>query len=304
MTDQIVEHQIADPVERVRDITPVSSRELLMAGARVGMLGTPAQPHRRVVASWSGGIDSTAVLAHLCARGYEVLAVTFNIYGGLMARREDHAREQLWPELQAVSAYAGGTLEHITELDTSKWLWAFSADSVEIPHRNKRLLDRLVSCYAPMHRDCTNVALGEYTGADSWLVRDHVASSDADHRALASYLFAEYGLSWRLISLQDFGESRYKVDRVRLLAAIMGDAAFDTTVCLVDSLLHCGACYKCVERHAAFMLALGRDRTQYLTDPAAHADYNTYRQQMRGYSLTAAHANFPTQAAMPEPAAP
>lgn len=276
---------------------PSNSIELLKAGAALALLGRPQDSHKAVVASWSGGIDSTAVIAHLAARGYDISCVTFGIYGGEMAKREARARNALIPELLAIAAFNGGSITFTRETH-SPWIWAFSADGVEIPRRNKHIIDRLATVYATERR-AKNLALGEYTGADTWLVQDHVEQRDADHRTLAAYLLAEYGLAWRLISLQDFGESRYKVDRVRLLAALIGDASFDTTVCLVDSEKHCGECYKCVERHAAFVRALGYDRTEYEHDPAAHPDFDVYRQQMAGFNLRAQLDNFPSSHPMP-----
>jgi hypothetical protein len=295
-----IEHQIADPVERVNRISPATSPEFMRGVmASVSYLGRPTAAHSEVVASWSGGIDSTAVVAHLCARGYDVLAITLGIYGQNFGQRERRARELLKPELEILAMEAGGALRYMEEKE-SGWIWAFSPDGIEIPRRNKHIIDRLCDHYARRYTTTRNIALGEYTGADTWLVRDHVAASDADHRSLASYLYAEYGMSWRLLSLQDFGESRYKVDRARLLGAVLGDAAFDTSVCLVDSAEHCGECYKCVERHAAFLLALGRDRTPYMRDPKLHPFYQHYCQQMRGHNITVPRDNFPTTAPMPE----
>lgn len=248
-----------------------------------------------VVASWSGGIDSTGVVANLLQRGYAVTAVTFSIYGNEFGGREAKAREALWPKLEAIAWRNGGVFES-TEVD-AKWIWAFSADGVEIPRRNKHILDRLVLVEAAT-RHTTQVAMGEYIGADTWLVKDHVAQSDADARALQGYLYAEYGLGYRLFTLADFGESRYKADRLRLGWEVLGDGMALTTVCLRNGDVHCGECYKCVERRAAFVTAELRDFTDYAVEPDKHPDYEMYLRQMRGELLNAPAKDF-TMAGLP-----
>ena len=270
--------------------------------ARSFSVNRPTLAHRRVICTWSGGIDSTAVLAHLLARGYEVTIVTLSIYGADFGQREQHARDALLPYLQQLAARFGGTITAWDTVVQTGWLWAFSPDGVEIPRRNKHILDYIVTRYG-MRSGVRNIAMGEYTGADTWLVRDHVAASDADHRALASYLLTEYGLSWRLLSLQDFGESRFKSDRVRLLDDALPDLAHLTSNCLVDAPVHCGACYKCVERAAAFDVAGLRDRTVYARNPRTSEHFERYLRQMRGFDVEAPSSVFTTSHRMPTPAA-
>lgn len=244
----------------------------------------------QVVASWSGGIDSTAVAAHLLLNGYDTTLVTLNIYGGSFGKREKAARSALLPVLERCATKGGGKLEHV-EAEAS-WIWAFSPDGHEIPRRNKHIMDHLLTTYC-MPKRITNIGMGEYIGADTWLVRDHVGAADADHRSLAAYLYHEYGIDYRLFSLADFGESRYKVDRVRLLTRAVGlDAAALTSNCLYDYEAHCGECYKCVERAAAFLLDKGVDPTAYLTDPQEHETFPAYIQQMQGGELTVPWASF------------
>lgn len=235
---------------------------------------------KQVVASWSGGIDSTGVVANLLRRGYDVHAVTLNIYGGEFGKREKRAREQLWSVLADAGNIGGGKFE-TTETPAS-WIWAFSPDGFEIPRRNKHIIDHLITAYC-MPKGITNIAMGEYIGADSWLVSDHVGAADADARSLGAYIFNEYGLDYRMFTLADFGESRYKVDRLRLLVEGIGSvAASKTSNCLYDYDEHCGACYKCVERAAAFDLLSLADLTVYLEDPRANKAYPTYKEQMTG----------------------
>lgn len=244
-----------------------------------------------VVASWSGGIDSTAVIGNLLKRGYNVMACVLDIYPHRkhFALRESKARLELESHLLALAQKHGGTLSIVNY--AADWIWAFSHDSVEIPRRNKHILDFMIVRVA-MPQEISNLALGEYTGADTWLVRDHVGASDADHRALSAYLYLEYGINYRLISLQDFGESRYKSDRLRLGINALGiDAMQLTTNCLEDSLTHCGNCYKCVERAAAFRTLGVQDETHYAVDPKDAHRFTLYLRQMQGEKVESHYVN-------------
>jgi len=236
---------------------------------------------QHVVASWSGGIDSTGVVAWLLKSGYFVHLVTLKIYGGPFGTREKEARTLLYPILRSVAAFGHGKIISHDEQEAD-WLWAFSPDGREIPRRNKHILDHLVTKHC-MPDDITNVAMGEYIGADTWVVKDHVAAADADHRSLAAYLYYEYGIDYRFMSLADFGESRFKSDRLRLLIAAVGEgAAHLTTNCLYNGEQHCGRCYKCIERAAAFDAIAVTDQTHYATDPRASLAYSVYTNQMKG----------------------
>ena len=248
---------------------------------------------KHVVASWSGGIDSTAVLAQLAQRGYTIKAVVLDIYRHKMshfAEREHAARKTLTPIINDLAKKNGGSLEVISYFDCG-WIWAFSRDGKEIPRRNKYILDFMIEQVA-MPLDIRNIGMGEYTGADTWLVREHVAATDADHRALSAYLYLEYGINWRLITLQDFGESRYKSDRLKLGFDALGESMLFTTNCLNDGAVHCGECYKCIERHAAFRTlhaddGLIVDETEYATPPADQPRFDLYMRQMQGEEVTA-----------------
>lgn len=237
-----------------------------------------------VVASWSGGIDSTAVIANLLRRGWQVEAVTLRIYGGEFGRREAKAREILGSTLDRIAKENGGGLLFTTK--DAKWIWAFSPDGVEIPRRNKHIMDHLITTEM-MPRGITNLAMGEYVGADTWLVRDHVAAADGDHRSLSAYLYHEYGVDYRLLSLQDFGESRYKSDRMKLGWDVIGPAMLFTSNCLTDGPIHCGECYKCLERRAALMTLGLADLTEYATDPTEKSEMlGKYLRQMTGEEVT------------------
>jgi len=255
------------------------------------MTTTQERPRGKVIATWSGGIDSTGVIVQLVKAGWDVMAFTLPIYERLapeMHRREALARAALQPHIEAAASAFGGRFRSVG-IRNCEWIWNFSRDGIEIPRRNKHIMDYLLAQYGG---DTKNIAMGEYVGADSWVVQDHVGAQDADHRHLSAYLLHEYGLDYRLISLQDFGPSRYKHERLATLIDGLGSVsqAALTTNCLKNVLQHCGRCYKCVERFAAFgMLGLS-DPTKYTSTPEDSPAYVIYVQQMKGNPVTMPHA--------------
>jgi hypothetical protein len=235
----------------------------------------------KVVCTWSGGIDSTAVLGQLLKRPFDIHVISFSLpYGVCFASRELGARRRLKIPLATAENHGEGRIVRYTETRCD-WLEAFRDDTDEIRTRNKRIIDHLVAKYG-LDLDVKNIAMGEYIGADTWVVQDHVDGRDCDHRSLTSYLFQEYGLEYRLISLADFGPCRYKHERIRIGFEALGAAMFLTTNCLENSLTDCGSCYKCVERAAAFVVLKQHDPTPYRVQPAAQPSFETYVEQMGG----------------------
>lgn len=242
--------------------------------------------------AWSGGIDSTALIAQLLKRGHSVVALVLGVYEKRfpkMWRREREAQEILVPVLRDCIQQGADFSVRVLPAD---WIWAFSTDGIEIPRRNKHIIDHIITQYLIPEKKSA-LGLGEYIGGDTWLVRDHVGAADADTRSLTAYIFQEYGLDYRLYTLNDFGEARYKHDRVRIGMEAIGDAMLLTTNCLYDFDVHCGKCYKCFERHAAFMLNHLEDSTTYLTHPSEEREkINLYLAQMRGTDLSIKYEHF------------
>jgi hypothetical protein len=229
---------------------------------------------KEIVCTWSGGIDSTALVALLLKEGFVVNAITLRLYQERFSQREYLARQDLMPILKKI----GGDKFKIKEKEGS-FLWAFSPDGEEIPWRNKRIIDHLIETENKPNK-IYYIGMGEYIGADSWVTKDHVSMGDADARSLASYIYQEYGLDYRLMTLADFGESRFKNHRVKLGAKVIGEEMFKTTNCLKNSLRHCGECYKCIERHVAMNMIFHKDITEYNVDPKNSPLYNPYMRQM------------------------
>lgn len=242
-----------------------------------------------VVALWSGGLDSTAVIAACLANGYDVHALSLVFNGKDMEQREMTARERLTGSLRSLAHENRQRFDHVTE--GADWLWRFSPDGIEIPRRNKHMIDYAIMSHAHALKT-TTIAIGEYTGADTWVVRDHVGAADADTRALTAYVYQEYGIDYQLLTLDNFGLARYKSDRLCIGYEYLGDDISLMTNCLRDSLGMCGACYKCIERAAAFDVSKIRDRGMYLRNPREHDAYQVYVDQMHGERVTLTHALF------------
>ena len=234
-----------------------------------------------IIATWSGGIDSTAVLGNLLQQGRDVHAVSLGIYEyqqPKMWQRERTARELLMPTMEQIAENKNCSFTYSEH--PAEWIWAFSPDGVEIPNRNRHIIDHLITQHC-MPSGCKDIAMGEYIGADSWVVQDHVDAMDADTRSLSSYLLLQWGLAYRLWTLADFGTSRFKHHRMsQLIEAIGEDAAQLTTNCLHNTDRHCGECYKCVERFVAFGMCMVEDKTEYETLPQNDSKVSEYLKQM------------------------
>lgn len=237
-----------------------------------------------VYVTWSGGIDSTALIGQLLRNGWEVQPITLVFGERNYLEREAIARGKLMGYFHHKYPRQFGT-PIVTD---GSFLSTFSFGDLkgaDIPRRNRHILDYLM-CHFVIPANGYYVGMGEYIGADTWVVKDHVGAQDADSRYLAAYLLTEYGLGYRFMALNDFGESRYKSDRVRLLIDAIGpEYAQLTSNCMFGGTeTHCGKCYKCVERHVAFEMILGpgADHTWYEVDPKNWPHYDLYVRQMHG----------------------
>lgn len=242
--------------------------------------------------TWSGGVDSTGVIANLLKGGWTVYPVCLKFGPDQYRSREAEARYKL--ALFFFDRYPH-TFKEVMFADGA-FLDKFSPDGVEIPRRNKYIIDYMMANYV-IPNDGYYIGMGEYIGADTWAVKDHVGAHDCDARYFSAYLLAEYGLSYRFISLADFGESRYKSDRVRLLVDAMGvEGALHTTNCMRDVIQHCGQCYKCIERACAFdevLIPKGFvDTTIYTCNPREETSYPAYQMQMHGNDVNLQWRNF------------
>lgn len=76
----------------------------------------------------------------------------------------------------------------------------------------------------------------------------------------------------------------YKSEIIKKLPPYKQRLLFQTTSCQLWFKEECGRCYICVERHAAFITALGYDHTAYINDPKASMYWKPLiRQEQHAY---------------------
>lgn len=245
-------------------------------------MGSPFD--KRIWATWSGGIDSTALVGKLLQAGYEVFPIAVLMGPKIYRENEREARVLLTPYFR--EKYPD--LWHDPIEVTMDWLRHFSSDGGhEIPRRNKHIMDYVMMNHV-IPNDFYYLGMGSHLGADPAAVDHLKTGNDTDSRHMMCYFLTEYGIHYQFVSLLDFGPSRYKTDRIRMMLDTLPHeaVAFSSYNCLAGKLTswHCGECYKCVERHAAFEIVLGPDRdlTMYIKSPKIVPYYEAYLGHFKG----------------------
>lgn len=238
--------------------------------------------HKFAFVTWSGGIDSTLVIAQALANGYQVQPVSIIFGGTLVRNREQLARTEL--EILFRGHFPG--LYRPTMLVDGNFLDAFEVAGVEqmnVPRRNRLILDYMMSNFV-LPSNAYYLGMGTYIGSDTGVV-DHVPAEDADTRFLQAYLLQEYGVEFRLLTCDTWGEARTKGDRVAQLVDILGpEGVLATSNCGANANVACGNCYNCAERSVAIEEVLGKgfDTTHYSKDPHDWPYYDLYVRQHAG----------------------
>lgn len=193
---------------------------------------------KRSLVLFSGGVDSSTLLAGEVKEGFDVVPVHIN-YGQRGARMERRSCE-------AQTRAAGVTLESLdaSALGTGFRERAKKDRDVPFPHRNLVILSIALS-YAH-ERHCTRICLS--INRDD--TEDHPASTVGfieSFRAMAATLDKRFEIATPLIAL-----GKHEVVR---LGASLGVDFSKTYSCLVGSEQHCGTCAQCTARKRAFSLA-------------------------------------------------
>lgn len=245
----------------------------------------------RVWTTWSGGVDSTALVAHLLKNGFEVWPIVFEFGPPAYQESEALARHRIRAHFEREY---GDLFHEELKIDGSFLSENFSLDrGREVLRRNKHIMDYIMMNYV-LPADGTFIGMGTYVGADTSAV-DHLHGKDTDSRYLTAYLLSEYGIEYQLLSLADFanGKSRYKTDQIRiLLDAAPWSVLLSTYNCMTgypEAIgVHCGVCYKCVERSAAMEFLFGKDgdATKYYTDPHTMWYHAAYMKHFKGEHIS------------------
>ena len=184
---------------------------------------------KTVALAWNGDIGSTALAACLAQEGFQIQAVHFG-----QQRPQRIALEKLLGPISTLAQRNGGSVTHVCQ----------DAHISNDPKKVHRMIDFLAG---------NNVGVG---------VRERKA------RELAAYYCYEYGSEFALISPSTFSMCASTVsDLVGLGFGIIGGAMFNTYTCNRSGKLHCGACHKCLQRHAAFLINGIPDQTEYEMKP-------------------------------------
>ncbi|MDR3229214.1 MAG: 7-cyano-7-deazaguanine synthase QueC [Puniceicoccales bacterium] len=212
---------------------------------------------------FSGGLDSTVLLAKLVSEGRECLALTFD-YGQRHAREIESAR--------AIAALLG-IRHHVADLRALIPLWGSNSltdhavavpdghyteermKTTVVPGRNLVFLS--VAAAWAIAEKCDSLAYGAHSG-------DHTIYPDC-RPEFADALAAAVALAdWRRVELERPFVTMDKAAVARLGAALGAPMALSWS-CYKGGKLHCGRCATCVERREAFEKAAVPDPTDYET---------------------------------------
>ncbi|MDR2430454.1 MAG: 7-cyano-7-deazaguanine synthase QueC [Puniceicoccales bacterium] len=217
------------------------------------------------VVVFSGGLDSTVLLAKLIAEGRTCLALTVD-YGQRHRREIESAK--------AICAALGGITHRVADLGALAPLWGRNSltdatvDVAEghyteermrssvVPGRNLLLL-ATAAAWAFAER-CDSLAYGAHGGDHAIYPDCREAFADATARAIAL-------ADWHTLALERPFVMLDKTAIVRMGAALRAPMHLSWS-CYKGGAEHCGRCGTCIERREAFANAGVEDPTRYAPD--------------------------------------
>ena len=224
----------------------------------------------KTVLIYSGGLDSTVLLAHLQAAGQSVYALSVD-YG---------QRHRCELQQAAAICAASGVPHHTADLSAIQPLLAGSSltspeiavaeghyteasmKSTVVPNRNMILL--AIATGHALSIGATQVAYAAHSG-------DHAIYPDCRNEFADAMASAMQLCDWSAIRLERPFVDWSKADIVRRGAALQVPFA-QTWSCYKGEALHCGRCGTCIERREAFDLAGVADPTPYASDAPSVAE--------------------------------
>lgn len=193
---------------------------------------------KRSLVLFSGGVDSSTLLARELKEGFDVVPVHID-YGQRGARME-----RLGCEAQAKAR--GLTLETLNASSLGEGFRQRARKDRDVPFPHRNLVILAIALSYAHERLCTRISLS--INRDD--TEDHPASTEAfieSFRAMAVTLDKKFEIVTPLIGLR-------KHDVV-LLGASLGVDFSKTYSCLLGGERHCGTCAQCLARKRAFRLA-------------------------------------------------
>jgi 7-cyano-7-deazaguanine synthase len=215
----------------------------------------------KVVAIYSGGMDSTALLYHLRAEGHEVTALSVD-YGQTHRRELDSARricESIGlrhdiADLRGITHLLGGNSLTDTSIEVPEGHYAAeNMKATVVPNRNMIMLSVAIG-YAITLR-ALYVAYGAHAG-------DHTIYPDCRPEFAAAVNTAAMLADWHQVELLRPFVRMTKAEIAKRGAEL--EVPFGLTwSCYKGGDVHCGRCGTCVERREAFEVAGLVDPTEY-----------------------------------------
>jgi len=193
----------------------------------------------KIVQLMSGGLDSVGQAILLKEERHEVqpLYVKFRIGGGKQAK-EIRAAKKLSSILKFPEPII---VKHRIKKE-------------EYETRDRQLVTIAASIAREKGYDAIAIATSYYPE-----VEDPVADIDWEDMNPEKL---EEAAEMKVITLE-----MHKAELLQKIDPTYIDSLFETTSCQLWWKKECGRCYRCAERHAAFVALLGFDKTEYLYDP-------------------------------------
>lgn len=220
----------------------------------------------KVVAIYSGGMDSTVLLYHLRSLGYEVNALSVD-YGQRHRKELESARTICHAsgiphevaDLRGITHLLQGSSLTSAEVEVPEGHYAEeSMKMTVVPNRNMIMLSVAIG-YAISLR-AKFVAYGAHAG-------DHTIYPDCRPEFAAAVNTAALLADWHQVELLS-PFIRLTKSEIARLGAQLNVPYHLTWSCYKGGERHCGRCGTCVERAEAFSLAGLHDPTEYQSAPA------------------------------------
>ena len=192
----------------------------------------------KVVQLMSGGFDSVGQAMLLLNQGHEVqpLYIRFRLGGGKESKEINRSQE---------CAQKLGLPEPI--------IIRHRIPSSEYDRRDHTLVELAAGIAREIGYEAVAIATSYYPGTDAVA---NIDWEDMNPRSL------EQRAGMKVFTLE-----MHKGELLHQLEPAQKRILFDTTSCQLWFKLECGRCYRCAERHAAFIVALGYDNTVYNHNP-------------------------------------
>lgn len=215
----------------------------------------------KVVAIYSGGMDSTVLLYHLQSQGYDVRALSVD-YAQRHRKELEHARSisrtigipHEVADLRGVTHLLKGSSLTDTGIDVPEGHYAEeSMKATVVPNRNMIMLS--VALGYAISLEAQFVAYGAHAG-------DHTIYPDCRPEFASAINTAALLADWHQVELLRPFIRMTKAEIAKRGAEL--NVPFELTwSCYKGGERHCGRCGTCVERAEAFNLAGLQDPTEY-----------------------------------------